>query len=92
MGAPTWTVASRSEGDSTAVQSSKRGSGFSRKDARDEQHEERSVVDRESMKHDLVVLQQAEVSALLVSAETEFRKAQMDEISFCFGETFRRKR
>lgn len=73
---------SSSEGTSNALQSSKRGGGISRKDARDEQHDERSEVDRERMKTDLVLLQQAEVSALLVSAETEFRKAEMDEISF----------
>lgn len=74
---------SSSKGASNALQSSKRGGGaISRKEARDEQHEERSEVDRDRMKKELVLLQQAEVSALLVCAETDYRKAEMDEITF----------
>ena len=63
--------------------------GISRRDAREELHEERSQSDREKMKMDLVLMQQAEASAILVTAETDLRKAQMDEIMFLekrFGE------
>lgn len=63
--------------------------GNSRRDAREELHEERSQSDREKMKMDLILMQQAEASAILVTAETDLRKAQMDEIVFLekrFGE------